>query len=537
MLLVAIVIWCANLEYRKLALSDEGRYSEIPRYMVQSGDWLTPRLNGIKYFEKPPLQYWTTAAAYEVFGAHHWTARLWPALTGFLGLLLTFVVGSRLFGRTAGLYAALVLGSNLLYVGMAHILTLDMGLTFFLTVALAGLLLGLAPGADDQTNRRWVHISAAGCALAVISKGLIGIVLPGAVVVLYMLVKRDFSILRRLHLFSGAVLFLAISAPWFVAVSIANPEFPQFFFIHEHLQRYTSTIHQRYQPWYYFIVIMVLGMVPWLFTLGSTLISASRRNRVAEFDTTLFLLLWSGFIFIFFSASGSKLPSYILPIFPALALLIGDYLTRISGRALALQLLPMAALGLAGVFAAPYTTKLATAAIPAELYRAQIPWLLGSAAVMLCGCTVAIILSWRNRVAHAVVICSFTGLAAVQLLITSEDALSPAHSTYHLAKKLKPYLEPDVPIYSVGSYEQTLPFYIQRTMTLVDFQDEMAFGLQHDPNLWVPNIADFEQRWRRHDFALAVMGPDKFEELQLAQFPMQIIARDTERVFVRTLPH
>ena len=85
MLLVAMVIWCGNLEYRKLSLSDEGRYSEIPRYMAQSGDWTTPRLNGIKYFEKPPLQYWATAASYRVFGEHNWSARLWPALTGFLG--------------------------------------------------------------------------------------------------------------------------------------------------------------------------------------------------------------------------------------------------------------------------------------------------------------------------------------------------------------------------------------------------------------------------------------------------------------------
>src|SRR5215813_2544431 len=96
MLLIAMVIWFANLEYRKLSLSDEGRYSEIPRYMAVSGDWLTPRLNGIKYFEKPPLQYWATAAAYEVFGERHWTARLWPALTGALGVLLMFYAGSRL---------------------------------------------------------------------------------------------------------------------------------------------------------------------------------------------------------------------------------------------------------------------------------------------------------------------------------------------------------------------------------------------------------------------------------------------------------
>ena len=536
MLLVAIVIWCGNLEYRKLALSDEGRYSEIPRYMAHSGDWVTPRLNGIKYFEKPPLQYWATAAAYNVFGEHHWTARLWPALTGFLGVLLIFHVGARLYCADAGLYAALVLASSLLYAGMAHILTLDMGLTFFLGLTMAGMLLGLDPRADARTNRVWMHVAAAGCALAVLSKGLIGIVLPGAVIVLYMLVKRDFALVRRLHLVTGGLLFLAISAPWFVAVSLANPEFPQFFFIHEHLARYTSTIHQRYQPWYYFIPILLLGILPWLVTLFDALLRALRQPRTAGFDATLFLLLWSGFIFVFFSFSGSKLPSYILPMFPALALLIAVRLTTISARVLAWQLAPLPVIALAGLLAVPYTVKLASAAIPAALYQNQIPWLYAAAVALLAGGTAAVVCAWRGNVRHAVVLCAFAGLATTQLLVISEDALSPAHSTYHLVQKLKPDLKPGVPFYSVGGYEQTLPFYIKRTVTLVAYQDEMAFGLKHEPQLAVPDLADFEGRWRGHAYALAVMGPEMYEQLQQAQLPMQLVARDTERVFVRTPP-
>lgn len=535
MLLVAVVIWCGNLEYRKLSLSDEGRYSEIPRYMAQSGDWTTPRLNGIKYFEKPPLQYWATAASYRVFGEHNWSARLWPALTGFLGVLLMYFVGARLYGATAGLYTALVLGSSVLYSALAHILTLDMGLAFFLTVALAGILLGLDPRADAKMNRRWMHVASAGCALAVLSKGLIGIVLPGAAVVLYVMIKRDFGLLRKLHLVTAGLLFFAITAPWFVAVSLANPEFAWFFFVHEHLQRYTSTIHQRYQPWYFFIPILLAGILPWLVTLIDALFNS--RKKLAngrDFDPLLFTLLWAGFIFAFFSASGSKLPSYILPIFPALALVIGLRLTALSGRMLAWQLAPVAVLGAAGLIAAPYAVKLASANIPADLYRAQIPWLYGAGAVMLVGAAAASVFAWRGYVKHAVVACAFAGLATTQLLVMSEDSLSPAHSTYHLAQKLQPYLKPDVPFYSVRTYEQTLPFYLKRTVTLVDYQDEMAYGLQHEPALWVPTLAEFERRWRAHDYALAVMSIEVFDELQKAQLPMQLIARDTERVFVRT---
>ena len=536
MLLVFVAVWFGNIEVRKLTKADEGRYAEVPREMVATGDWLTPRLNGIKYFEKPPLQYWATAAAYNVFGEHHWTARLWPALTGFLGVLLIFHVGARLYGRTAGLYAALVLGSSLLYAGMAHILTLDMGLTFFLTLALAGLLLALDPRADAKANRLWMHVAWAGCALAVLSKGLIGVVLPVAVLVLYMLVRRDFALVRRLHPVSGGLLFLAIGAPWFIAVSLANPEFPQFFFIHEHLQRYITTIHQRYQPWYYFIPILLIGIMPWLATLFDALIGAFRRNRSSGFDPTLFLLLWTGFIFVFFSLSSSKLPSYILPIFPALALIIAVRLTTISGRALAWQLAPVAILALAGLIAVPYTARLASASIPVELYQNQMPWLYAAAVTLLAGSMVAMVCGWRGQVRRAVVVCAFTGLATTQLVVTSEDGLSPAHSTYHLVQKLKPHLRPGVPFYSVGSYEQTLPFYLKRTVTLVAYQDEMAFGLKHEPQLWVLDLASFERRWRGHDYALAVMGPEMYEQLQQAQLPMHLVARDTERVFVRTPP-
>ena len=544
LLLVAVLIWCGNLEYRKLSLSDEGRYSEIPRYMAHSGDWVTPRLNGIKYFEKPPLQYWATAAAYTVFGEHHWTARLWPALTGLLGAFLMYYTGARLYGSTVGLYTALVLASSVLYAGMAHILTLDMGLAFFLTVAFAGMLLALDPRADAATNRTWMHVAAAGCALAVLSKGLIGIVLPGAVIVLYMLVKRDLAILHRLHLVTCGILFLAIAAPWFVTVSVANPEFAWFFFIHEHVQRYTSTIHQRSQPWYFFIPVLIAGMLPWIMTLLAALPTAFKRLTAGkDFDPTLFALLWAGFIFAFFSLSGSKLPSYILPIFPALALIAAQHLAMMDGRTLAWQLSPLAVLAAAGLAAVPFTVNLASASIPAELYSAQIPWLYAAAATLLAGTATAMYCGWRGNVGRAVVVCAFTGLSATQLLVTSEDSLSPAHSTYHLVQRAKPELamlnlldRPQVPFYSVGFYEQTLPFYIKRTVTLVDYQDEMAYGLTQEPLLWVPDLATFEHRWRDDAYALAVMGPEMYEQLRDARLPMQLIARDTERVFVRTLP-
>src|SRR5262245_2394708 len=136
LLLAALLIWFSNLDYRKLIKPDEGRYAEIAREMAVTGDWVTPRLNGIKYFEKPPLQYWATATAYTLFGPHEWTARLWSALTGLFGIALSWWAGRRLFGAAAGAYAAIVLASSLMYVVLGHLNTLDMGLTLFLFAAL-----------------------------------------------------------------------------------------------------------------------------------------------------------------------------------------------------------------------------------------------------------------------------------------------------------------------------------------------------------------------------------------------------------------
>ena len=335
-LVIAVaLIWFANLEYRKLIKPDEGRYAEIPREMVVSGDWTTPRLNDLKYFEKPPLQYWATATAYTVFGEHQWTSRLWTALTGFAGILLVWFAGLRLFGREAANYAAILLGSSMLYVLMAHINTLDMGVTFFLTLGIVGLLLGQSE-TDKKIQRNWMLLAWAALGLAVLSKGLMGLVLPGAALFIYMVVQRDFSVFKRMHWLPGLAVFLLITAPWFYLVMKANPEFFQKFFIYEHYTRFTTKDLGRYQPWYYFIPILLLGMLPWTVLMFDTLINTWRGSKLPDkaFNAARFLLVWAVFIYLFFTVSGSKLPSYLLPMFPALALLMGKQLVEMNSRRL-----------------------------------------------------------------------------------------------------------------------------------------------------------------------------------------------------------
>ncbi len=533
LLLAFCVIWFCNLDYRSLVRPDEGRYAEIAREMGASGDWTTPRLNGIKYFEKPPLQYWATATAYKAFGEHEWTARLWTALTGFAGVLMVGFAGARLFGRRAGFYSAAVLASNILYAAIGHINTLDMGVTFCLTLGLLSFL--MAQRGDERTRetRLWMWLAWTAMGFGFLSKGLIGLALPAAAMVAYALVHRNIAFLKRLEPVAGIAIMLAIALPWIVAVSIANPEFPHFFFIHEHFERFLTQAHHRTAPWWFFIPILIVGLLPWTPMLGQTLIAAWKGDPTGQaFKPRRFLLLYAAVIFLFFSTSQSKLPSYILPIFPALALLVGEWLTRVRGRMLTWLILAIAVLALAGAIASPWVANYESDKVPAALYAIFGRWILSGTLTLLAASCIAMFFAWRERIEAAVVTLAVGGLLLIQVIMTGHETLSPSFSTSHLAGTLAPLLDADTPFYSVRTYEQTLPFYIKRTVTLVDYRDELDFGLKQEPELEIPTMEEFEARWRNDRKAMAIMGPDVYRELTGRGLPMRLLAEDARRVIV-----
>ena len=536
LLLAFAAVWFSNIEYRKLVNPDEGRYAEIPREMVASGDWITPRLNDIKYFEKPALQYWATAAAYTLFGEHQWTARLWSALTGFLGVLMVFFAGRRLFGAEAGWYAALVLGSSLLWVLIGHINTLDMGLSFLLSAAVCAFCLAQADASDARARRRWMLIAWAALALAVLSKGLIGLVLPGAALALYILIERDWRLAHRLHLAPGLSLFFLITVPWFVAVSLANPEFARFFFIHEHFERFLTKEHGRYHPPYYFIPILLAGMLPWTLTLLDALARAWKRQPEKDFQAQRFLLLWAAVVFVFFSASGSKLPSYILPMFPALALLTGLRLAQLGARALAWQTLPAALAGIVLLALIPGIEGYASRQDEIDLFRNYADWLIAAGLLQIAGTASCAWLAWRGRTNAALALLAGTGLAFAQLALSGHESLSTAKSAYHIAQQIKPEMKPGMPFYSVNTYDQSLQFYLRRSTTMVAYKDELGFGIEQEPEKFIPELAQFERNWNAGREALALMSPATYATLRAQGLPMRVVARDTRRIIVARHP-
>jgi 4-amino-4-deoxy-L-arabinose transferase-like glycosyltransferase len=538
LLITVALIWFANLEYRTLIKPDEGRYAEIPREMVVSGDWVTPRLNELKYFEKPPLQYWATATAYTLFGEHQWTSRLWAGLTGFAGILLVWFAGLRLFGREAAGYAALLLSSSLLYVLMAHINTLDMGVTFFLTLGIVGLLLGQAQ-ADRKKQRNWMLVAWAGLALAVLSKGLMGLVLPGAALFIYCVVQRDFGVLKRMHWLPGLAVFFAITVPWFVLVMKANPEFFERFFIYEHYTRFTTKTHGRYQPWYYFIPILLAGALPWTVLMFDSMfrcvVGGGRGRGLPDkmFNTQRFLLIWAVFIYAFFSVSGSKLPSYLLPMFPALALLMGKRIAEMRGRVLLWQVAPAIPVALLLLGLALNVGKFADTPNQMELYPHYGPWLVVAALASLAGLLAGMLLLWREKKPVAVVVLALSALLSAQIALSGYETVARERSAKHIAEAIRAEVKANVPFYSVLTYEQTLPFYLKRTFTLVQYQDEMAYGIQQEPQRWVPTVEEFARVWAVQPEALAIMPVYAYAQLQQLGVAMKIIFKDTQHIVVK----
>jgi hypothetical protein len=391
-----------------------------------------------------------------------------------------------------------------------------------------------AEGATAE--RAWMLLAWALLGLAVLSKGLIGAALPFTALVIYSLVARDWRFWRRLHFAKGILVLMTVTAPWFVWVSLRNPEFFHFFFIHEHFERFLTKVHSRYQPPWYFVPMLLVGMMPWTFLMFAALARAPRGEARDAFRPRLFLLVWSVFVFAFFSASSSKLPSYILPMFPALALLIGEYASRLSPRAVALHGAPYALAGVVLMLMSPQAVNLASAEVPLALYQAYVPWLVVAAGALTAGAALAAFLALRNRPVMGLLALAAGGLASAQLVLTGHDSLAPANSAYYLAQQIRPYLKPGIPFYSLGIYEQTLPFYIKRTVTLVEAQDELSFGIAREPEKFVPDYIEFGRRWRKHGEALAIMHPNSLAYFDRHGLPYEIIGSDTRRAVVRKPP-
>jgi len=325
---------------------------------------------------------------------------------------------------------------------------------------------------------------------------------------------------------------LAIVVPWFVLVSQRNPEFAQFFFIHEHWERYTSTVHHRPGPIWYFVPQLLIDVLPWLGLIPAAIWAVSQEPSASGFRPKLLLAVWAGAIFVFFSASGSKLPGYILPIFPALAVLLALALDSMGAAAWKRQMTVALAITALAVLACLSSRWFAESfGLSASLVD-YLPWAGAAFLCMALGVGAARWLNARGQLDASIATYALAMFAGMTIATLGHEVFGRQSSSVDLVPAMQQALAPDMPIYSVKLLDHTLPFYLGRPMIMVERPDELEFGTQQEPQKLLPTTAAFKHVWTSGPHAMALMTPDTFAALQSEGLAMVPIAQTARRVAV-----
>ncbi len=309
---------------------DEPRYAWIARDMAETGDWVTPRLYGKPWFEKPPLLYWGAALCFKLFGVSETAARLPSAISALLATLALAWLALRLYGAETARWLLLLLPTTVGMIGFSHAASTDMPFSAMLTIAMvcAAVVLGLTRNENTPILPRtpWLALILFGffLGLAVLAKGPAAIILCGGAIFFWALfAKRWRDAFRLLH--PAAIASFCLTAlPWYILCARRNPDFFRIFIIEHNFKRYLTPEFQHIQPFWYYVPILLVAVLPWigifLVSMVKGIVSSWRARRTPE--CTLLLICWAGFCVVFFSVSQSKLPGYILPAFPAIGLLM-----------------------------------------------------------------------------------------------------------------------------------------------------------------------------------------------------------------------
>jgi 4-amino-4-deoxy-L-arabinose transferase-like glycosyltransferase len=303
---------------------DEGRYAQIPREMLARGEWVVPTLEGEPYLDKPPLLYWLVMVSYRLFGVSAESARLVPALAVHAGVVLTYLFGRRALGERSAAAGAVLLTLAPGYLSVGRLLVLDGLLTLWVTLA---VLAGFEAVRGERFRRGWWLLASVACGLGVLTKGPVaGVLLVGPLVLYQLLQRRPVLAHWRAGLVLAAVV-LAVNLPWYVAICVRQPEFVRYFLWEHNVVRFLSPF-DHLQPVWYYAPILLGGLLPGTLLLvgfARFLLSGDGESTGRRTPAFGFLLLAGGWCVLFFSLSGSKLPTYVLPAFPPLALALGHY--------------------------------------------------------------------------------------------------------------------------------------------------------------------------------------------------------------------
>ena len=517
----------ATLGKYPLAAPDGGRYAEIPREMVVTGNYITPHLNGVKYFEKPPLFYWMQAASIKIFGVNDFAASIVNALMALLCTLCIYFTSRKLYGRLPGVLSSFIFATSGLVFALTRAVTIDVALTFFLTSSLCSFLLATQlPLGFKRSLYLWLMYIFAAC--AVMTKGLIGMIFLGLIIMIWFTIFGEWRNLKNYSIISGCFIFLLLTLPWHILVQIKNPEFFHFYFVEQHFLRYFTDYAGRTKKWWFLPLLTLIGSYPWLIFLPQT-INHNLKKSFKEWQqskTTVFLLLWIVVIYVFYTFSNSKLIPYILPIFPPLAMLIGNYLAASFQNNKSRQidigfytlLTINIALGISAIAATFILDFNEQAFTKQNLYIVAVS--------MIINALITVIAYRRRGLALGFV--ALTVVTSILWLYVSPTITTiNRQSIKPLITVIKQKLKPEDEVICYGSYYQELPFYLERTVTVANFFGELEFGTKHqDTKAWMIDQKTFWERWLSNRTIYLITSEGNYRNL-LPQAPdkMRIIAK------------
>jgi len=317
---LCVALFFFYLGSRALWDVDEGMHSVSAKHVVESGDWVTPTYNGKPFLDKPMLFTWLVAVSFILLGFTELAARLPAAILGLVGVLITYQLGRRMFGARTGFLGGAILATSILYLVMSRTVVHDIALALFTTLALYLFYMGVA---EPDARKKYFLLFYVAIAGAVLAKGPLGALLPALVIGPYLILTRRLALIKEMQLGWGALIFVGLSAPWYILMSLRTEGYLAYFLVEKSLGSFASAESTHLAPFHFYIPVLLGALLPWTGFLPAAIYRAVRRLGGERRDQVLYLLLWLGMMFLFFSAATSKLASYLLPLMPAAALVIG----------------------------------------------------------------------------------------------------------------------------------------------------------------------------------------------------------------------
>jgi 4-amino-4-deoxy-L-arabinose transferase-like glycosyltransferase len=467
---------------------DEARYVEIPREMMQLKHYIIPYLNYTVYLEKPPLYYWMNIIALKIFGFNDFAGRFWTVTISLLGIFLNYKFAKKIINEKTALWSSLILSSSLYYFVIGRLNLIDMTNAFFIAMSTYCGYLFL-----KEHKKYFLYLMYVGMALGFLSKALIGIIFPFAILFLWSIFAKQFKIFFKLISPVGILILLALCMPWIYMAGTQLSDFYYYFFLKQEFLRYLEPLEHT-QPIWTFIPVVIFGFLPWVifvFSLFKTY--KARKFKDIEKNDLIFLLTFVGFIFVFYSLSQSKLVTYVAPLFFPAAIILGNLFSKIDtidkkDKYINLALFIIFFIALVGF------------CFVQNVYMSKEKWFFlitpSAIALIILGILPFIVKDAKKL---------FTGLF-FGMLIFYNLAIIPTASYTIYYKTTKPvalfvnkiYKKGDI-LASYKLYRQSFNYYTQKRTVQIDSINELGFGYRHlspkEQEIWFPSIEQFKKVW------------------------------------------